>query len=288
MFLRGVPGYISTFSFLFITSFIGFILLFLIFFGELFRIDKKHFIQCFILSIESFLFNIFLLIGSKDIDSTTVSSVISSYFIFIPIIEYILYKTLPKPKIIISILFVLIGIPLIVGFKIESFSNRRIVFLLLADIMIALNIITIGSFAKGSNPAILSMGQLFFTSLISFICWLVECRINNSMISLPKEPMFWGSVIFISFFIRGLYTVVQIYAQRYVSPVNAALIFSSEIIMTLLLSSFVYKYIFTEPYYERITLQKIVGVSFMLIGILMSEIDFGSIIIKNKKVKTIE
>jgi drug/metabolite transporter (DMT)-like permease len=108
------------------------------------------------------------------------------------------------------------------------------------------------------------------------------------MISLPKEPMFWGSVIFISFFIRGLYTVVQIYAQRYVTPVNAALIFSSEIIMTLLLSGFVYKYIFTEPYYEVITLQKIIGVTFMLIGILMSEIDIKKIFFKNKKVEVIE
>jgi drug/metabolite transporter (DMT)-like permease len=161
-------------------------------------------------------------------------------------------------------------------------------FLLLADIMIALNIITIGRFASGSNPAILAMGQLFFTSLISLFCWLVESKINNTAIMLPREPMFWGSVIFISFFIRGLYTVVQIYAQRYVSPVNAALIFSSEIIMTLLLSGLVYRFIFEEPYYEEITLTKIIGVIFMLVGILMSEIDFTDSIFNKKRTKVIE
>ncbi len=288
MFLRGVPDNISTFEFLFLTSFIGFILLFFIFFGELFRVNKKHILQSFVLSVESFLFNMFLLLGSKGMDSTTVSSVVSSYFVFIPLIEYILFRTLPKPNIIISIIFVLIGIPLIVGFKLENFSNKAMFFLLLADIMIALNIITIGRFASGSNPAILAMGQLFFTSLISLFCWLVESKINNTAIMLPREPMFWGSVIFISFFIRGLYTVVQIYAQRYVSPVNAALIFSSEIIMTLLLSGLVYRFIFEEPYYEEITLTKIIGVIFMLVGILMSEIDFTDSIFNKKRTKVIE
>ena len=95
--------------------------------------------------------------------------------------------------------------------------------------------------------------------------------------------MFWGSVIFISFFIRGLYTVVQIYAQRYVTPVNAALIFSSEIIMTLLLSGIVYKFIFKEQYTESITLSKIIGIIFMLIGILMSEINLIDLLFKKRK-----
>lgn len=288
MFLRGVPDNTSTFQFLFVTSFIGFILLFFVFFGGLFRVDRKHIIQSFILSIESFLFNIFLLLGSRGMDSTTVSSVISSYFVFIPLIEYVLFKTLPKPNTIISIVFVLAGIPLIVGFNAENFGNQAMIFLLLADIMVALNIITIGHFASGSNPSILAMGQLFFTSIISFVCWVIESRINNTLMTFPKEPMFWGSVIFISFFIRGLYTVVQIYAQRYVSPVNAALIFSSEIAMTLLLSGIVYKYIFNEPYYEKITFTKIIGVVFMFIGILIAEIDFGDIISSIKRTKAIE
>lgn len=283
MFLRGVPTNISTFEFLFITSSISFILLLFIFFNELFRIDKKHISQCAILSVESFAYNLFLLLGSKGIDSTTISSVVSSYFVFIPILEYLIFKSLPKLNTIVAIIFVFIGIPLIIGLRTENFKNINMISLVLADIMIAVNIITIGSYAKGSNPAILAIGQLFFTSIISFICWVIESKLNNGIMYFPKEPMFWGSVIFISFFIRGLYTVVQIYAQRYVTPVNAALIFSSEIIMTLLLSGIVYKFIFKEQYTESITLSKIIGIIFMLIGILMSEINLIDLLFKKRK-----
>ena len=219
-------------------------------------------------------------------DSTTVSSVISAYFVFIPLLEFIIFKTVPKLNTILAIILALIGIPLIVGLNFGNFQNKEMLFLLIADLIIALNIVTIGSFAKGSNPAILAMGQLFFTAIISFACWYLESKVNHSHMTFPKEPIFWGSVIFISFFIRGLYTVVQTYAQRFVSPVNAALIFSSEIIMTLFLSESVYNFIYKEQYNETITTTKIVGVIFMLCGILVSEIDFiGWLSSKRKEVK---
>lgn len=238
----------------------------------------KHIRQSFILAIESFIFNVFLILGSKEIDPTTTSCVISSYFLFIPVLEFILYKNLPKINTIIAIILVLIGIPLIIGLKLENFNNKRIFFLILADLTISLNIITIGKFAKGSNPAILSIGQLFFISLFSFIFWFTEAKINHVSMTLPKEPIFWGSAIYMSFFIRGLYTVVQIYAQRYIGPLNAALIFSSEIIMTLLLSGIVYQFVFNESNNEIITITKLLGSVLMLLGILINEIDFISLL----------
>lgn len=280
-----MPDGISTFEFLFITSVIGFALLFFVFFNELFRLDSKHIKQCAILSIESFSYNLLLILGSKDMDSTTVSSIVSSYFIFIPIIEFIIYKTIPKKNIVVAVLFVLFGVFLIQGLNVESFLNKQVIFLIMTDVMIAINIITIGTFAKGSNPAILAMGQLFFTSIIAFILWMIEARVYNLPVTIPQEPLFWGSVIFISFFIRGLYTVVQIYAQRYVGPVNAALVFSSEIIMTLFTASLVAKFLHYEFSDSPITILKVCGVVIMLVGILVSDSSFINIL---KKVKAVD
>ena len=214
-----------------------------------------------------------MILGSKGVDSTTVSSVVSSYFIFIPILEFIIFKTMPQKNILIAIVLVLSGVFLIMGLDVGTLVNKRIIFLLMTDIMIAINIITIGVFAKGSNPAILAMGQLFFTTILSFILWTI-----------PREPQFWGSAIFISFFIRGIYTVVQIYAQRYVSPVNAALVFSSEIIMTMFASSFVVHFLNYKSTDSPITLVKTIGVVVMLAGILISDSNFINIF-KKRKVK---
>ena len=273
-FLKGVPENISTFEFLFITSLIGFFLLLFVFFNELFRVDLNHMKQCAILSIESFIYSFLLILGSKGMDSTTVSSVVSSYFIFIPVLEFIIFKSKPQKNILIAIVLVLSGVFLIMGLDIDTLASHRIIFLIMTDIMIAINIITIGVFAKGSNPAILAMGQLFFTTIISLVLWTIESKINGALMVIPREPQFWGSTIFISFFIRGIYTVVQIYAQRYVSPVNAALIFSSEIIMTMFASSFVLHFLNYESTESPITLVKAVGVIVMLAGILISDSNF--------------
>ncbi len=268
-----MPDNFSNFGFLFITSLIGFIILFCVFFNELFRVDKRHIMQCLILSVESLAYNSFLLLGANSFDSTTVSSIVSSYFLFIPIIEFILYKTKPKYNTVIAIVIVVIGVFMIMGMDYRNFLNPKILFLIITDIIISLNVITIGKYAVGSNPTILAMGQLFFNTIFAFICFAIECKLKMKSISFPREPLFWGSVIFISFFLRGLYTIVQVYAQRYVSPINVSLIFSTEIIMTLFFSNAISKYFGFSAESESITFMKMVGVLMMLIGIFLSEND---------------
>ena len=272
--MAGVPDSVSDLSFMFITSLIGFFILFFVFFNELFRLDKSHIFQSFVLAMEIFAFNFFLLLGIDDVDTTVVSSILSSYFVFVPIIEYIIYKTLPQKNTIIAIIISLLGVFLINGLDINNFLDINVLFLVCADVAMALYVITTGSFAKTSNPAILSMGQLFFVTIFAFIGWNIEMQFNGSSFGLPKEPLFWGSVIFISFFIRGLYTVIQVYAQRYVSPINTSLIFASEIVMTLFLSSLISNYFGFRQDIEPIALVKILGAFLMVFGILICDNNF--------------
>lgn len=274
VFLAGVPDNTSDFSFMFITSLIGFFILFFVFFNELFRLDKSHILQSLILAIEIFAFNFFLLLGVNGVDTTVVSSILSSYFVFIPIVEYIMYKTLPKPNVILAIIISLFGVILIIGLNVNNILNTNVLFLILADIAMAVYVITTGSFAKNSNPAIISMGQLFFVTIFAFIGWCVEVHYKGISFKLPREPLFWGSVIFISFFIRGLYTVIQVYAQRYVSPINTSLIFASEIVMTLFLSSTISNYFGFRQEMQPITFIKCVGAFMMVFGILICDNNF--------------
>ena len=59
IFLAGVPADLSHFAFLCVTNLIGFLITFLFFFGELFRLDVKQVIQSIILSAELVGFNFF-------------------------------------------------------------------------------------------------------------------------------------------------------------------------------------------------------------------------------------
>lgn len=271
IFLAGVPSYIPNSSFVCITSFIGFILLFFIFFNELFRLDKKHIFQSMLLASELFLFNYFLLLGSIGLDAVTISCVISAYFVFIPIIEFIVFKSIPKQSKVISILLVLVGILFIMNWELKNLYNRNVLYLLIADISMAAYVISTGYFSNRSNPAILSMGQLLFIGIVSFISWNIEVRTKGMKLTLPLEPSFWGSVVFISFFIRCLYTVIQTYAQRFVSALNTSLIFSTEIIITMLTSSSISHFFGMRVSDSNINLNSGIGAVLMLCGIFVSD-----------------
>lgn len=255
------------------------------FFNELFRIDIKHIKCCIILTIINTLFNFFLLLGSNGLSSVTISCVLSSYFIFIPVIEIVFYKNKPRLNTIIAIFIVLLGLFFIIELDVNSLLNKNILYLLIADFAFAIYIILTGKYSKESSPSIVAMGQLFFNTVLALICWFVESKIRGVSMSLPSDLRFWGSVIFISFFIRGMYGVVQIYAQRYVSPINTSLIFSTAIIMTMLFSGIAAKIFELEVPNDNISIYKIVGSVLMVVGILIADDSIINFLFNNKRME---
>ena len=284
-FLSGVPESVSYFAFLCITNLIGFLLVLAMFFSELFRLDKNLVKQSAILSAELFGFNFFILLGSKNIDATVTACVLSSYFIFVPPFAYLFFKQKPDKNSLIGIAIVLIGIFFMMNCNARGLLKINILFLVIADIFFAIYILTAGNFTVGSNPSILALGQLYFNFIFALVCWTVEMTYKHQTMALPREPAFWGSVIFISFFIRGLYSVVQIYAQRYVSALNTSLIFATEIIMTMIATPFLTKLFNLQGEEGNITTLRIAGAAIMVIGILASDSSVTDALLKKRRAK---
>ena len=268
-FLTKVPDTVSTFAFLAVTNLIGFLIILCVFFRELSRLDKKQVVQSLVLSLELFGFNVFLLLGSRGTSATIIACVLSSYFAFIVLISFLAFHKVPERNKLIGVLVMLVGVLFMMEINIRGLLNLKILWLVIADIFFALYLLTAEKYAVSSNPSVLAMGQTFFTFLIAALFWLGESLVLKKPIFLPSDPVFWGSVFFISFFIRGLYGIIQIYAQRYTSPLNVALIFSTEIIMTMLISPLLSHLLGTEP--DLITPLRVIGAIVMMAGILISD-----------------
>ena len=146
------------------------------------------------------------------------------YFVFIVALSALLFRQRPNRANLWGSAVILLGLFLMMDADVMELWNRNILYLVIADGVFALYIITAGLYASSSNPSILAMGQTFFCFLFALAFWVGEALFDGVPFSLPVSLEFWGSVLFISFFIRGLYGAVQIYAQRYVTPLNASLI----------------------------------------------------------------
>ena len=272
MFLAGVPDDLPHFAFLCITNLIGFLIALSFFFGELFRLDIRQVKQSTVLAAELVAFNIFMLMGAGGAGATNTAAVLSVYFVFVVIISAVFLHQKPSAGVLAGVAVVSAGVFLATGADFKGLLNIHILYLLAADVAFALYIITAGAYAVSSNPSILAMGQMLFCFLFSLAFWAADALFFGASFYLPAEGKFWGSVIFISFFIRGLYTIVQIYAQRYVSPLSTSLIFSTEVIITMLLSPLQAMITGTVP--ETITPAKAAGGAMIVLGLLITEPGF--------------
>lgn len=274
IFLGNIPDGISTFAFLTLTNAIGFGLVASVFFKEFSRVTKKLVWKSFLTAVLLFGFNVFLTMGSRSLDTSTASFLAAAYIIFIPAVMVAFRKKIYRRN-VAGVLAALFGIFLATGLGSGGGSGNGgfagidigILYLLGADIFFAVYIVLLEELAGDLSPVLLSMGQMFFGALFGLAGWLVVQP--ETMINLPVDPQFWASVLVIAVFIRGFTTVMQVYAQRYVSALHASLIFSMEIIFTLISMQFLPALLGETR--EPLTVSKVCGCLVIIAGALVSE-----------------
>jgi drug/metabolite transporter (DMT)-like permease len=281
IFLTNIETGGSRFAFLTVTNLIGFLIVFAAFFGELFRINRIQIMQSLLLAAEMFLFNICLLLGSSDMNPAVVSFAMTGYLLFIPVIYIFMKKKVSKTSLIGTVV-VLSGLALALEMSPSGFLDSRLLFLLAADVFFALYIVTVESVCIKSNPSILAMGRMFFSFLFALIGWIMETAVTGQYMTLPSDASFWSSVMFISIFVGGFYCVIQIYAQRYVTAMDAAIIFSTETVITLLMAPLLLS--FAGESSEPITVLNVVGCAVIILGVLIADGSVFEALRKPKKV----
>ena len=238
VFLRNVPDTVSTFAFIFVTNVIGLLILGSGYLSKLLSLQKETLKKGILLALELTGFNVFLLMGSRHLDAVISSSVVSLYFLFITPILLLMGK---KVNFFSGIATVIAIIALLLMFGVDTetlFSSPEVVYLILADIFFAAYVISVSVIGADEDSTQLTLSQIIFSALFALIGWGIENLIFHRGFSMPTDFRFWISAIFIGVFIRAVYGLVQLTCQKYVSALQTSLIFSSEIIITLITNPF--------------------------------------------------
>lgn len=269
IFLRNVPDSVPTFAFLCITNVIGFVILGLSQFKKLATMQKFTIAKGVVFALELTGFNFFLLIGSRNMDSVIISSVVSMYFIFITPLLLLLKK---KVNFFSGIASVIAVIALLLMFGADTgalFESANVIYLLLSSFFFAVYVVSVSQLGANEDSVQLTMAQMIGSIAIGFVGWILESAMGYGSFALPTEPAFWISACFIGLFIRAVYGLIQMACQKIVPAINASLIFSSEIIITLVLEPFLCR-VFGETYTPANTFQ-IIGCILFIIATLLVE-----------------
>ncbi len=267
VFLQNVPDTVPSFAFVCITNVIGLLILGAVRVKKLAEIKKGTLLKGLLFGSELIGFNVFLLLGSRHLDAVIISSVVSLYFVFITPIMLLFRK---KVNFFSSIATAIAIIALILMFGADTdklFSSKDVVYLIISDVFFAAYVISVSVFGEKEDATALTLSQMIFCALFSLIGWLIQNAMTGQPLSLPTEPSFWVSAVFIGVSIRAVYGLVQISCQKHVSALKASLIFSMEIIITLLTNPFLCNLLHME--YTPVTFFQVVGGLLLIAATLM-------------------
>lgn len=184
--------------------------------------------------------------------------------LIVPLFALLILRTKPEKTLPGSIALALFGLFLLTGVDKESNPLfRGDVLTLLGATAYALQIVLVERFTRGSNAFDLATVEMGTVTLLSLLLTLLF----PEQTMLPRNLATWGSIVFLGAVATALAFTVQKVAQRYTSATHAGIIFISEPVFAALFSYFLWG--------EHLTKQSIFGCSFILLGILTTQLRFS-------------
>ena len=195
--------------------------------------------------------------------------------IFTPILSSIIYKKLPGKKQTFVILMSFAGIALLTlkdDFSINYGNLLGDLLCIMCAVAYATHLLITEKAVKYEdvNPFHLGVLQLGTTGIFTLIlAFIFETP------HLPTQPIYWGSVLFLSIFCTGLAFIVQCVAQKYTEASHVGVIFSMETVFAGIVA-----FVLAN---EVLSFQSYVGAALMVASIFIMEIDFSKFKIFNKR-----
>ena len=266
-----IPDSVVPFATTAITSLIGGLLLFLCFFkrikAALKNGGKKLLLTGLLLSVLNCGYNVLYQYGLKEFDVSTGAFTISMTVVILPVILMMRKQNVDR-KTWISAILVLVGIVVSYCGRIGSLSIPGLLILIGGCIIRAIYIIKLNEAAREYDPVSISALISAFVGVISFVIWFVIQPATFAAIE-------WNSQIIASLFIHAYFIVmfaqtINIFAQRTATPAAATIIYSLEIIFSLIWGMTMPSSIVT-PVTPDVFM--IIGATFIVLGNLSEIID---------------
>ena len=230
-----IPDSVFPFATTAITNMIGAVLLFLCFFkrikAELRLGRKKLFLRALLLSVLNCAYNVMYLYGLDYFDVSTGAFTLSMTVVILPVILLMSKKRVGK-RTWLSALLVLIGIAVSYAGKLGSINLYGLMTLIGGCVIRAFYIIKLNDYSREHDPVTLSGIISLIVGTVSYMIWFVFQPSTLGSIE-------WNSQIIASLFIDAYFIAVfaqtlNIFAQRRANAATATVIYSLEIVFSLI------------------------------------------------------
>ena len=248
---------ISPFYMIAIRFFLSAILLSIIFYKKLRKINMQEIIYGSILGVMLFLGFAFQTIGLQYTTPGKQAFLTATYVVIVPFLGWIINKKNPGRMAITSAIIALIGIGLL---TLKSLSiNLGDSLTIICAVFFALHIVYVGLFSKKGDSIILSIVQIATAAIISFLFAII---FEKPIVAVSYEGYF--SLFYLIIFSTMLAFLIQNVAQRFAKPAHTAILLSMESVFGTIFSV-----IFLG---EALGTTMVIGYGIIFFSIIISEI----------------
>lgn len=237
------------------------VLLFIIYFKRIVKMNSKVIIYGTITGVFLFLGFYFQTLGNVHTTASKNGFITQLNIVFVPYLYFLFFRKKVDIYNILSVIIAIIGL-LVLSYSKDDFGGINIgdVYTLICAVMVAFNVVT-GSYYQKKydfDPAIFVFVNIFVTFLLSVI-FMVTTETP------PVLPIFdYWPIVFLGILNTGLGFLVQSYALKYSLPTRVSLIVTMESIFAAIGAYFIIA--------EKITNYVIVGGLLIIIGVVISEL----------------
>lgn len=268
-----IPNSVSPFATTCITFLIGGILLVLAFYKrirDVLRRDwKKILLRCIFLSVLNGAYNTMYQFGLEDFDVSTGAFTLSLTVVALPII-LIVQRSRVEKRTWISSAIVLLGIIIALSGVMSRDQLSGLTVIGIGCVLRAFYIIKLNQYAREHDPIALAALICLLGGAISYFGWLYVQP--STFLGISWSPTIIASMAIYGYFVVALTFTLNNFAQRRTTAANATIIYSLEIVFSVLWGALLPASLIT-PVYP--TWQIIAGVVCVVIGNLIVLLEFN-------------
>jgi drug/metabolite transporter (DMT)-like permease len=250
---------VDPYSFVAVRFAIGGALLGLLFFKNLFKLNK----QTIIISIYSGLILaasfIFQTTALKYTTASNTAFITGLCVVFVPVLVSIIDKRLPTSTQTASVFMAFIGLALMT-LKLPLELNFGDFLAFLCAIGFGIQLVIVGRLPKNVNAPAFTILQLLIVSIVSLICGLII----NKKIMFSDNRIVLRAVLFCAVFATSYVYLAQAHFQRYISEIKTVVIFSLEPVFAALIA-FIY-------FEEKLSPKAVAGAVLIFAAMIVSEL----------------
>ena len=271
-----IPETVSPFATTCITFLVGGGLLLLAFYKRILAAlrenAKKLLFCCIFMSAMNAAYNTMYQFGLDDFDVSTGAFTLSLTVVALPVI-ILVQRTKVEKKTWISSVIVLVGICIALSDVMSRDQVPGLALICAGCVLRAFYIIKLNEYARKYDPVALSALICLSGGIISFIFWLYVQP--TTFFGISWSPVVIASLAIYSYFVVALAITLNIFAQRRTTAADSVIIYSLEIVFSVIWSAFLPASLITPV---QLTPFIIIGVICVVAGNLITIVNFG----KNK------